>query len=229
MSEPTVKKLLKIGIATAVLFAAPALSSAANADFYASSFVGIANQQNQASSGAGERTAIDFDDGFVIGGAIGYRFSAPAVGGLRVELELAYRENNVNAGTLLSDPTVAFDGDNSSLGAFGNVFYEFGNIPFVTPYVGAGIGIGGVESDVVRRNAIDDLRFGGATRTELLYQGIIGLTVPLGDTWEVFGEGRYYVAPGAEFDLIDTALNTRQTLESNYEVLQLQAGLRYKF
>ena len=223
-------KLLKTGLTTAVIFAPIFLSSTANAEgFYVSAFTGLAHQNDQTSRGGGETTDISFDNGFVIGGAIGYRLNPVSEGGLRFELELAYRENDVDAGALLSDPSINFDGDNSSLGAFANVLYEFGSLPLVTPYIGAGIGIGGVESDVVRRNALDDVRFGGPTRTEFLYQGIAGVTLPLTDTWEVFAEGRYYVAPGADFDLIDTALNTRETLESNYEVLQVQAGLRFKF
>ncbi len=221
-------KLLKTGIATVVLLGPLAFSNAAHADgFYASTFTGLAFQNDQTSSGGGDRIDISLDNGFVVGGALGYKLP---VGGFRVEMELAYRENDITAGELLSDPTIAFSGDNSSLSAFGNVLYDFDNIlGIATPYIGAGIGIGGVESDVVRQNAVNDVRFGGPTRTEFLYQGIAGVTIPLGDTWDLFAEGRYYVAPGVDFDLIDTALNTRETFDSSYEVIQLQAGLRFKF
>lgn len=222
------KKLLKNGIATAVLFAPVALAPAVQADgFYASTFTGLAFQNDQTSRGTSDTIDISLDNGFVIGGALGYKLP---ITGFRVEVELAYRENDVTAGQLLSDPTIAFSGDNSSLGVFGNVLYDFdGILGIATPYLGAGIGIGGVESDVVRQNAVNDVRFGGPTRTEFLYQGIAGVTIPLGDTWDLFAEGRYYVAPGVDFDLIDTALNTRETIESSYEVIQLQAGLRFKF
>lgn len=222
--------LSKTGLATAAIVALFAGVSAANADsgFYASSFTGLAVQRDQASQGAGQNTDISFDNGFVIGGALGYKFDPSFLAGIRVELEVAYRENNVDAGAILGDPGAAFRGDNSSLGVFGNVLYEISGVPLVTPYIGAGLGIGGVESDTFI-DTLTNVRFGGATRTEFLYQGIVGLTLPLTDTWDVFAEGRYYAAPGADFDLIDTVTNTRQTLESNYEVLQLQAGVRFKF
>jgi len=220
-------RLLKIGAAAGALFAATAISTTANADgFYLSTFTGLAIQNDQDNRASGQSLNISLDNGFVIGGAIGYKLP---VSNFRVELELAYRENDITAGQLLSDPTAAFNGDNSSLGAFANVLYDFDAFPLFTPYIGVGLGVGGVESDVVRTAAINDLRFGGPTKTEFLYQGIAGVTIPINDTFDLFAEGRYYVAPGVDFDLIDTVLNTTTTFNSSYEVIQLQAGLRFKF
>ena len=220
-------RLLKIGTAAGALFATTALSTAAQADgFYVSAFTGLAMQNDQDNRASGQALDISLDNGFVIGGAIGYKLP---ISSFRVELELAYRENDITAGQLLSDPSAAFSGDNSSLGAFANVLYDFGGFPLFTPYIGAGIGVGGVESDVVRTAAVNDLRFGGPTKTEFLYQGIAGVTIPINDSFDLFAEGRYYVAPGVDFDLIDTVLNTTTTFNSSYEVIQLQAGLRFKF
>ena len=224
-------RLFRTGSTAGTLFAATAIatvfSGAAQADgFYLSTFTGLAIQNDQDNTANGQALNVSLDNGFVIGGAIGYKLP---VSNFRVELELAYRENDITAGQLLSDPTAAFSGDNSSLGAFANVLYDFDSLPLVTPYIGAGIGVGGVESDVVRTAAVNDLRFGGPTRTEFLYQGIAGVTIPINDTFDLFAEGRYYVAPGVDFDLIDTALNTTTTFNSSYEVIQLQAGLRFKF
>lgn len=211
----------------AFLSTASASTAGAQDGFYLSTFTGLAIQNDQNSTGNGQSLDLSLDNGFVIGGAIGYGLP---VGGFRVELEIAYRENDISAGTLLSDPTLAFTGDNSSLGAFANVLYDFDDIfGVVTPYIGAGVGIGGVESDVIQQAALDDVRFGGPTRTEFLYQGIVGATFPLNDRFDLFAEGRYYVAPGVDFDLIDTTLNTREVFDSSYEVIQLQAGLRLKF
>jgi len=220
-------RLLKIGTAAGALFAATAMSTAAQADgFYLSTFTGLAIQNDQDNRASGQSLDISLDNGFVIGGAIGYKLP---ISSFRVELELAYRENDISAGQLLSDPSAAFSGDNSSLGAFANVLYDFEGFPLFTPYIGAGIGVGGVESDVVRTAAVNDLRFGGPTKTEFLYQGIAGVTIPINDSFDLFAEGRYYVAPGVDFDLIDTVLNTTTTFNSSYEVIQLQAGLRFKF
>ncbi len=219
------KSISIMATAFSLLFLAHGAS--AQDGFYVSAFTGLAIQNDQNNTGNGDRLDVSLDNGFVIGGALGYKLP---VSGFRVELEVAYRENDISAGTLLSNPTVAFTGDNSSLGAFANVLYDFDSIlGIATPYIGAGIGIGGVESDVVRQAAVNDIRFGGPTRTEFLYQGIAGVSVPLNNTFDLFAEGRYYVAPGVDFDLIDTVLNTTSTFNSSYEVIQLQAGLRYKF
>lgn len=223
-------RLSKIEAAAGALFAATALSTlastSAQADgFYLSTFTGLAIQNDQNNTSGNQSLNVSLDNGFVIGGAVGYKLPV----GLRVELELAYRENDITAGQLVSDPTIAFSGDNSSLGAFANVLYDFQGLPFVAPYIGVGVGVGGVESDVVRTTAVNDLRFGGPTRTEFLYQGIAGVTIPINDTFDLFAEGRYYAAPGVDFDLIDTVLNTTSTFNSSYEVIQLQAGLRFKF
>lgn len=223
--------LTKVKIAAAAVAASIALPTAAHADgFYISGFTGLAIQRDQNNTSGNQSLDISLDNGFVIGGAIGYKLP---ITGFRVEVEAAYRENDVSAGQLLANPTAAFNGDNSSLGVFGNVLYDFEGLPLITPYIGVGIGIGGVESDVFGDLQgvpdSDDPRFGGPTSTEFLYQGILGLTLPISDTWDLFVDGRYYVAPGAEFDLIDVATNTRTTFDSNYEVIQLQAGLRFKF
>ncbi len=224
-------RLSKTGTAAGALFAATTLlggfSGSAQADgFYLSTFTGLAIQNDQNNTSGNQSLNVSLDNGFVIGGAIGYNLP---VSSLRVELELAYRENNITAGQLLSDPSVAFSGDNSSLGAFANVLYDFDGLPLLTPYIGVGLGVGGVESDVVRTAAVNDLRFGGPTQTKFLYQGIAGVTIPINDSFDLFAEGRYYVAPGVDFDLIDTVLNTTSTFNSSYEVIQLQAGLRFKF
>ncbi|WP_262694664.1 outer membrane protein [Kordiimonas aquimaris] len=221
----------KIGLATATLFAGLAIPNAAQADgFYISGFTGLAIQRDQNNTSGNQSLDISLDNGFVIGGAVGYKLP---ISGFRVELEAAYRENDVSAGQFLADPTASFNGDNSSLGVFGNLLYDFEGLPLITPYIGVGIGVGGVESDVFGSfdsvPGTPDPRFGGPTSTEFLYQGILGVTLPLTDTWDLFVDGRYYVAPGAEFDLIDVATNTRTTFDSNYEVIQLQAGLRFKF
>lgn len=218
--------LSKTGLAAASFFACFMVAGAANADgLYLSGFTGLAIQQDQNNRSGGQSIDVSLDNGFVIGGAVGYRLTDS----FRVEVEVAYRENDITAGTVLNDPTAAFSGDNSSLGAFANVLYDFADLPLITPYIGVGLGFGGVESDAFIDTIANDQRFGGATRTEFLYQGILGATLPVSDTWEVFAEGRYYVAPGADFDLINVTLNTRETFNSNYEVIQLQAGLRYKF
>ncbi|MBL4788706.1 MAG: outer membrane beta-barrel protein [Kordiimonadaceae bacterium] len=227
-------KGFKAILSASAIMAAAALPVAAQADdrdgLYISAFTGLSLQSDQQSTSAGQTLDIALDNGFVIGGSIGYQLTSTALGALRLELEASYRENNVGTGTFSTDPTAVFSGDNSSLSVFVNGLYDFDLLSdsFI-PYVGLGFGFGGVESDTVIQLAVEQIGFGGATRTEFLVQAIAGVTIPINDTFDLFVDGRYYIAPGADFDLVDTLGNAANNFDSSYKTIQIQAGLRFRF
>ncbi|PCI64804.1 MAG: hypothetical protein COB37_00495 [Kordiimonadales bacterium] len=230
----TVTKGLKAILGASVIIAAAALPAAAQADdrdgLYLSAFTGLSLQSDQQSTSAGQTLDIALDNGFVIGGAIGYQLISTPLGAVRLELEASYRENDVQSGTFSSDPSAAFSGDNSSLSVFINGLYDFDVLSdsFI-PYVGLGFGFGGVESDTIIQLAAEQVGFGGATRTEFLVQAIAGVTIPINDTFDLFVDGRYYIAPGANFDLVDTLGNAANNFDSSYKTIQVQAGIRLRF
>ncbi|HEY5657902.1 MAG TPA: porin family protein [Myxococcota bacterium] len=91
----------------------------------------------------GKQTA-DFDAGFAVSGALGYRFTR----NVRAEGELSYRQAEIGD---LSFPSVGSLNGQWNLGAFtamANVIYDidYRDLP-VVPYVGAGIGFGLVRLD----------------------------------------------------------------------------------
>ena len=209
------------------LIAAPA----ASADWdglYISAFTGLSLQSDQESTLDLETVSTEFDTGFVLGGSIGYRFEQGTIGSWRTEVEVAYRENDVDAGTFTGLPNANFGGDNSSLSVFGNILYDFTVVPIVTPYVGIGLGFGGVESDTVI-DEVTNLTFGGDTQSEFLFQAIGGLSFPIAPNIEGFVDGRYYTAPGVDFSIVDPINNREEAFDSEFEVFQVQAGLRLHF
>ena len=93
----------------------------------------------------------DNDVGFVVGGAVGLSLGNVAPG-LRVEAEVAYRENNAN-GAWTSDITTItgidnglHDYDHSSFSVMANAWYDF-DLGDVKPYVGGGIGWADAQAD----------------------------------------------------------------------------------
>lgn len=91
------------------------------------------------------------DTGYVIAGAVGLSLGN-IVQGLRLEAEVAYRQNQVD-GLWSSDTLVAVgfssgtvDYDHTSLSVLANVWYDFDVMGF-KPYVGGGLGWADVEAD----------------------------------------------------------------------------------
>lgn len=87
--------------------------------------------------------ATDADTGFIVGGAVGLSLNN-MVQGLRAEVEVAYRENQVdgfwqsNTGIpLVSSGTL--DIDHSTFSVMANAWYDF-SLGNVSPYIGGGIG-----------------------------------------------------------------------------------------
>ena len=82
---------------------------------------------------------LTYKDGYAVMGAIGYALSS----GLRFELEGAYRRNDLDPifPTPFMGPIPA-TGEMQSATAMANAYYDFDLGPPVSPFVGAGLGIG---------------------------------------------------------------------------------------
>ncbi|MGQ3313251.1 outer membrane beta-barrel protein, partial [Reyranella sp.] len=92
--------------------------------------------------------------GWMAGGVIGYDFVGP-----RVELEGIYRWNPTNVGV----PNTAVNNQVGQLGIMANLLYDFMPGSVITPYIGAGAGLGLVDGN------------SSLSSTVFAYQGIIGL------------------------------------------------------
>lgn len=131
---------------------------------------------------------LSFDDGWVGFGTAGYAFP----GNWRVEAELGYRHNNVDAVT----PTFV-DGPSSNRGELrtaslmGNVIYD---IPF-TPRFKASLGAG---AGAVHREFNDGFLVKDHD-TQFAYQGIAGLSYAISSGTELTMNYRYLRSEGGNF------------------------------
>lgn len=104
---------------------------------------------------------VSFDNGFIVGGAIGYR----ALSGLRGELELSYAEMDLDQASgslfdaqdvLVVSGEVDLGGDMGVLFVLANGWYDFNAQGSLQPYIGGGLGVGFTDVDVT----FDGAKFG---------------------------------------------------------------------
>ena len=148
------KRILLASSALAVL--AGVQQAQAASDMYVSVFGGanfLADDSQALDFGGGdtERFSSDPDTGFVLGGAIGTTLDKWA-NGLRVELEVSYRRNDVG-GTWTTDGSTGgeggfFDANASTFAIMANAMYEINVGSKLRPYVGAGVGWARADHDV---------------------------------------------------------------------------------
>ncbi len=155
-------------MAAAAFVALPVMAQAQtpSSGFYIGAEGGLNWLLNTTINGVG----VSPSTGFAAGGVIGYDFVGP-----RVELEGVYRSNPVN-----STSTGLTNGNIAQLGILANLLYDFAPGSTITPYVGAGAGIGFVDST------------SSLGSTVFAYQGIIGLGWNIDTNFRVNLDGRYY-------------------------------------
>jgi len=136
--------------------------------------------------------------GWMAGGVIGYDFVGP-----RVELEGIYRWNPTNIGV----PGTGINNQIGQLGIMANLLYDFMPASVITPYVGAGAGIGFVDGS------------SSLSSTVFAYQGIVGLAWNADTNFRVSLDGRYYGTSNPQ-------INGNPWTNNNFSVM---LGLQLKF
>jgi OmpA-OmpF porin, OOP family len=124
------------------------------------------------------------DFGFVGLAAVGWGFG----NGLRVEVEGDYRQNGIRQFTTPGVPTVA-GGNTKTYGPMVNALYDFdltqyGLPPYVTPYLGAGVGyqwthFNNVTAGSPAGNVPSLTANFNDTRSGFAYQAIVGVAFPV--------------------------------------------------
>ena len=126
------KKMVMV-LAMAALVAAGASSAMAadNAGVYGAIYGGTAVGGTSKVKAASNHT-IDYDAGYAVSGAIGYKFGM----GLRTELELGYQNTDVK-----NIDGIATTGSLSMFNTMINAWYDIDTKTAFTPYIGGGIGV----------------------------------------------------------------------------------------
>jgi outer membrane protein OmpA-like peptidoglycan-associated protein len=175
---------------------------------------------------------LKFNGGFVGLGSIGYGLG----NGLRFELEGSYRDNKANK-LSVNGGTFRAGGEEQKASAMVNALYDFTFVPYVQPYVGAGIGY--VYSHLRSLNAYDSLGdrvSSNGENSSFAYQGIAGLAFPIPMApglaitaeYRFFGVGEDQTYKGAAYSPkgIATFGSVKTTSDYNHSFL---LGVRYAF
>lgn len=156
------------------------------------------------------------DAGPYVGLAGGYRFNR----NMAAELEYAYRSNDIDK-VESSGSTFIDEGDLASVAIMASGYYYFDFAQTWSPYLGLGIGfIQEIDGDLKFINGNDQ---GDLEDEVFAWQAMIGVEVPLDDSWRFYGEGRFMSAPGPEIS------NSRGSYDVDYENLSLIVGIGYQF
>jgi len=193
-------------------------SQAQDSQWYLGGSIGYNQTSDQTSTGPDRLVETEFDAGITTTSIVGYNFSDS----VRFEGEFAWRRNDGSA--------LSFNGVDRGFTAKGaesynlvaNVFYDFENESSITPYIGAGAGIGFLENS---------FRYGRVdfedNDTAFVYQGIIGASLPVTERIVGFVDARLLGASGVEFERISPADNG-VLLDSEYENFSISVGYRWK-
>jgi opacity protein-like surface antigen len=194
-------------------------------------------------AGTGVGWTTEFDTGYTVSAAIGRQFGAR----LRGEIELAYQSNDVDThanvqaaaipldnedvGVLISGAplqgatvgAVVGDGQGSIDTTFlmANLYYDFPRYGAITPYVGAGAGVGFVNVDYSPSGVgiVDD------EDTVLAYQLAAGASYTLNERARLFVQYRYRATEDVEtkVDLFAATLDVENRASA------VEVGVRFKF
>lgn len=192
-------RAVKIMIAAGFALASTA-SAAAAEGLYAGGQIGLG-----AGGGEFDNTGLDLD---LDTGPFADVFLGTDLGNVRIEGEVAYRQNDMdNVGGL---PVV---GEMSSTALMANAYYDFGDGLGATPYLGIGAGV----ANVTFESAIDD------TDATFAFQLMFGVSFPISETVSITGELRGF---GAYPEFSD---GLGGTAEQEYIITTVAFGVRASF
>jgi outer membrane protein OmpA-like peptidoglycan-associated protein len=228
-------------ILAATLLAAPLAASAqpvtglyigGGAGINWSSATNIVSLSNSALPGNGGGGNLKYNPGFVGLGGVGWGFG----NGLRTEVEGDYRFQTFRSVSQSNGPTGNVKGNENIYGVMVNALYDFDVAPWVSPYVGVGVGYQWVQykSFGIAFNG----NFGNQnsqTEGSFAFQAILGAAFPIPDVpgLAITAEFRFLGLPGdrtynltGSFPNGTTTANLKVNDEWNYAGL---VGLRYNF
>jgi outer membrane protein OmpA-like peptidoglycan-associated protein len=144
--------------------------------------------------------------------------------GLRLEGEIAYRDNDFDDSDALDD-----GGSLTAWSFMANGYYDFNRGGAVQPYVGLGVGMADVEVEAADLNPAPAV-FADGSELTFAWQAMIGLGWAVAENLTIDVGYRYFNAEGIEFDVtVDTPQPALFDAEGDLEQQAVTMGLRYSF
>jgi opacity protein-like surface antigen len=155
----------------------------------------------------------EFDTGFGVLGAAGYGFDAFGSATVRVEAEIAYRQNDVDEISVSGLGTASGgDAEVSALSGMANLAVDILTWSIVEPYVMVGIGVANVTLESDDFDVDDD-------DTVFAYQAGAGLGFAVTETITLFTGYRYFATADPKVEDVD----------AEYGSHNIEAGVRFEF
>lgn len=174
----------------------------------------------------GDNLNTGFDTGWALTAAAGYR----CLGGFRTELELAYRQNDVNSiyeapngGTPIHHTHVG--GDVTQFSIMANAAYDWHVAPRWALSFGAGLGV--VESDFNASGSGFHLIRDGEDDWTFAWQLIGGVAYSIAENTDAFVEYRYFSVQSHDVVTYPNGIPLRDHVDLNSDAVTV--GLRYAF
>lgn len=167
------------------------------------------NQVDNSSTGE-----LEYDAGYRLNGAIGYKFGMP-----RVEAEILYLENDIDK---VKNDATAVSGQISALGFMINGYLDFTNESRFTPFIMAGVGYANIE--------IEDYLYAGTRIIDdddnvFAWQVGAGLGIDITENIVLDLAYKYFGAADQEYDNLTSTVN----FENEYGNHTFTIGFRYHF
>jgi opacity protein-like surface antigen len=191
-------------------FLASAATAQDNGGLTLRAFGGGSHLQGTESTVAASSAPLSFSPSTLAGGAIGYNYANSR---WHSEVEFIYRSSNADSGRA---------GEYASTAVMINGRYELPSNGALTPYLGAGLGyVTEIDFDVTSGAGAGEYSDRGLLGGQL----ILGASWALSDTWQLFGEARYFTL--FETPTLESAVG--DSLSASYRSADIIVGLTYGF
>ena len=180
-------------------------------------------------------SSSDYDMGIGTYAALGYAWD----GGLRMELEFAYRNSDIDqidpwaSQNFTGWPTGSISGDTSTYSIMANFLYDFKGNGGVTPYIGAGVGYANVDHNITGALPVGaptspmTISYGPGEGM-LAAQAIAGAAIDLAENLMLDISYRYFV-PSHSTEYMAAINGTPTLVKATAVSHNLFAGLRWNF
>ena len=163
--------------AASLLTTVSAFSSAQAEERWPNWYIGLSGgytyMQDEDVSGGSAANKLQANDGFGVGGSIGYlpNTSIPILNAMRFEAEVTYHENKVHRVTDNNGNEISGNGNYDSVAYMANTFYDLpiAGSPW-SPYIGAGAG-----AATIHLNTNSGIGNSGESDNEFAYQFMAGI------------------------------------------------------